>query len=374
LDSRYNTDSETTAILFSGKSPMPRSLYASQRAKIFQLPLLGTLFILCLPFIPALSQSPEVSPAPTVSEPTVSEPTVSEPTVSEPTLPRKHNSQHLPNLIQVTPNVFSGGLPEGPEAFQELKSLGIKTILSVDGAKPDLKAADLVSMQYVHIPHGYDGIPQKTIEQLAKAISELPGPIYIHCHHGKHRSPAATAAACKASGQIDPTQAERVLQLAGTNPKYKGLVRSVKDTTLIPSEYLATIPANFPSTAQTPPLVDAMVELEHSFIKLQQLADSQWQLFTPIESSHPTTDFPHESVLLREHFEEMLRLGSNNAQPSDYQAMLSDSHQAAWRIEQMLHQPNHPRFSETHVQALRNNWNTIQSKCIECHQAYRDNR
>lgn len=78
--------------------------------------------------------------------------------------------------------------------------------------------------------------------------------------------------------------------------------------------------------------------------------------------------------MLREHFEEMLRLGSTSAQPNDYKEMLSDSHQAAWRIEQMLHQTNRHAFSETHVQALRNNWKTIQSNCIECHQAYRDNR
>lgn len=332
---------------------MPRSLYASQRANIFRLPLLGTLCILSLQCIPALSQSPEIP---------------------EPTLPQKRPSQHLPNLIQITPNIYSGGLPEGPAAFQELQTLGIKTILSVDGAKPDLEAADLVSIQYVHIPHGYDGIPQKTIEQLAKAISVLPGPIYIHCHHGKHRSPAAAAAACKASGLMNSSQAERVLQLAGTSPNYKGLVRSVKDATRIPAQHLATVSANFPSTAQTPPLVDAMVELEHSFIKLQKLADSNWQHVAPNESDNLTTDYPHESLMLREHFEEMLRLGSTNEQSNDYKEMLSASHQAAWRIEQMLHQTNRFSYSETHVQALRNNWKTIQSNCIECHQAYRDNR
>ena len=78
--------------------------------------------------------------------------------------------------------------------------------------------------------------------------------------------------------------------------------------------------------------------------------------------------------MLREHFEEMLRLGSTNEQSNDYKEMLSASHQAAWRIEQMLHQTNRLSYSETHVQALRNNWKTIQSNCIECHQAYRDNR
>lgn len=339
-------------------SPMPRPIQTPQRARIAKLPPLIAFCSLVLLYLPCFSQL-------CFSQSTAN---------SEPTLPQKLPSQHIPNLIQITPNIYSGGLPEGPAAFLELQALGIKTILSVDGAKPDLKAADQVSMRYVHIPHGYNGISKKTIEQLAKAISELPGPIYIHCHHGKHRSPAAASVACKASGLIDSSQAERVLQLAGTSPNYKGLVRAVKDATLIPSEQLATVSANFPSTAQTPPLVDAMVELEHSFIKLQKLADSQWQHVTANESDNLTTDYPHESVMLREHFEEMLRLGSTSAQPNDYKEMLSDSHQAAWRIEEMLHQTNRHAFSETHVQALRNNWKTIQSNCIECHQAYRDNR
>lgn len=342
----------------SESPPMPRPIQTPQRERITKLPRLIAFCLLVLLDLPCFSQF-------CLSQSTAN---------SEPTLPQKLPFKHIPNLIQITPNIYSGGLPEGPAAFQELQALGIKTILSVDGAKPDLEAADLVSMRYVHIPHGYNGIPQKTIEQLAKAISELPGPIYIHCHHGKHRSPAAAAAACKASGLIDSSQAERVLQLAGTSPNYKGLVRSVKDATPIPSEHLATVSANFPSTAQTPPLVDAMVELEHSFIKLQKLADSQWQHDTPNESDNLTTDYPHESIMLREHFEEMLRLGSTAAQPNDYKEMLSASHQAAWRIEEMLHQTNRHAFSETHVQALRNNWKTIQSNCIECHQAYRDNR
>ena len=56
-------------------------------------------------------------------------------------LPRKLLSNHLPNLIQVAHGIYSGGLPESPESFDELKKLGVQTILSVDGAKPDIEAA-----------------------------------------------------------------------------------------------------------------------------------------------------------------------------------------------------------------------------------------
>jgi protein tyrosine phosphatase (PTP) superfamily phosphohydrolase (DUF442 family) len=290
-----------------------------------------------------------------------------------PFLPRKLLSTHLPNLIEVAPGVYSGGLPESSESFDELKKLGIKTVLSVDGAKPNVDAADNVGLRYVHIPHGYDGIPTPTVERLAKAISELPGPIYIHCHHGKHRSPAAAAAACKAQGMIDQFQAEAVLKLAGTNRNYKGLYQAVKDTELISTDRLAVVSSEFPSVAPIAPLVDAMVHLEETFTHLQQLSESDWN----VAKLNSPTDYPNESLLLREHFEEMLRLEVTKTYPGEFTQMLEASQIAAWRLENMLHQPlarNSEQLSKEHIEALRNNWVIIKSQCIQCHQAYRDNR
>lgn len=288
-------------------------------------------------------------------------------------LPRKLLSTHLPNLIQVAPGVYSGGLPESPESFDELKKLGVQTILSVDGATPDIEAAKNVGLRYVHIPHGYDGIPTQTIERLAKAISQLPGPIYFHCHHGKHRSPAAAAAACKAQGIIDQVQAEAVLKLAGTNRNYKGLYQAVKDTELFSVDRLAVVSSDFPSVAPIAPLVDAMVHLEETFTHLQQLSEADWNL-AKLKSP---TDYPNESLLLREHYEEMLRLEVTKSYPSEFNEMLQASQLAAWRLENMLHQPiakNSEQLSNVHIEALRINWAIIKNQCVQCHQAYRDNR
>ena len=117
-------------------------------------------------------------------------------------LPAKIETLHLPNVVVVHPNVISGGLPESDLAFQELRSLGVKTVISVDGMKPDTLAAKKCGLRYVHLPHGYNGVPPQRIAELAKAVSTLDGPIYIHCHHGKHRSPAAASVACFAAGLI----------------------------------------------------------------------------------------------------------------------------------------------------------------------------
>src|SRR5262245_48277837 len=125
--------------------------------------------------------------------------------------PRKLAALHLPCAIEIHPQVISGGLPEGEAAFQDLAALGIKTIISVDGATPDVATAKKHGLRYVHLPHGYDGISAARAAELAKAVRDLPGPIYIHCHHGKHRSPAAAAVACVAAGLTDASDAELIL-------------------------------------------------------------------------------------------------------------------------------------------------------------------
>jgi protein tyrosine/serine phosphatase len=60
-------------------------------------------------------------------------------------------------------------------------------------------------------------ISQERTKELAKADRELAGPIYLHCHHGKHRSPAAAVVACVTAGLILPHAALPILRTAGTS-------------------------------------------------------------------------------------------------------------------------------------------------------------
>src|SRR5688572_16858773 len=79
------------------------------------------------------------------------------------------------NLFVLGTNVYSGSTPEGEEGFAALEKLGVKTIISVDGAKPDVALAKKYGMRYVHLPHGYDGISTNLQLHLVKVGEELPG-------------------------------------------------------------------------------------------------------------------------------------------------------------------------------------------------------
>src|SRR5262245_41464410 len=47
----------------------------------------------------------------------------------------------LHNVCRVSGKLISGGVPEDDEGFASLHKLGVKTIISVDGARPDVERA-----------------------------------------------------------------------------------------------------------------------------------------------------------------------------------------------------------------------------------------
>src|ERR1043165_5471955 len=68
----------------------------------------------------------------------------------------------LKNVLRLSEKIYSGGAPEGDAGFLVLKKLGVKTLATVDGAKPDVARAKSLGMRYFHFPCGYDGSPVPT--------------------------------------------------------------------------------------------------------------------------------------------------------------------------------------------------------------------
>src|SRR5262245_9667583 len=82
--------------------------------------------------------------------------------------PERLDIRGTENSFRVSPRIYSGGEPRGAEAFAALKKLGVKTVISVDGAAPDVEAARKVGIRYVHLPIGYDGIPREQSVRIIK--------------------------------------------------------------------------------------------------------------------------------------------------------------------------------------------------------------
>lgn len=277
-------------------------------------------------------------------------------------LVEKISSSNLTNPVRIHSKVISGGLPENDAAFKELSDRGIKTIISVDGAKPDVEAAQKYGMRYVHLPHGYDGIPPERSLELAKAVHDLNGPIYIHCHHGKHRSPAAAAVACVGAGLINKDEAASVLAIAGTSENYRGLFQTVDQAKLIRQDVLKDLQPDFSPVAKLPAMAEAMVAIEHVFDHLKAIEKAGWK--TP--ENQPALLPDHEALLLREHFTEFLRMKEVTQTASDLAVMSREAESLCLTLEDAVREERFDPQEATRLLSL------ISTNCKNCHQQFRD--
>ena len=271
----------------------------------------------------------------------------------------------LPNAHRLHANVIAGGQPDGEAGFQSLSSLGVRTIISVDGAKPNVGLAKKHGMRYVHLPHGYDRISGERAMQLAKAVSDLPGPVYVHCHHGKHRSPAAAAVACVGAGYLNRTEGAELLARMGTSLDYRGLHEAVASARRI--EDLKDQPVEFREVVEVPPIQAAMVGLEHRYEQLAEIQRAGWR--TP--SGHPDLSPVHEALLLREQLTELLRAERTAGRTPDFLAILEHSVAATISLQSQLRHSLESRSVDQKSQ-LTDTLASIQQDCRQCHQRHRD--
>jgi len=248
----------------------------------------------------------------------------------------------LRNLLEPTPNVFCGGEPQESDDFAALARLGVRTVVSVDGVRPNLELASRHGLDYVHIPIGYDGVDLHAQRSLMRLVQDHTEPIYIHCHHGRHRGPAAAAIFCRAMGDFDSDQAIRFLKRAGTDPLYTGLYRDVREFK-IPAKDIP-LPA-LVSAAEVESLAAEMGEIDRIFDRLSKEVRAE------------------DTLLLLEAFREAAR---NLDQHSSAEDKLLASMESAVADCRELHE------AQRHAAEQRITLERISLRCAECHKQFRD--
>ena len=272
------------------------------------------------------------------------------------------NAPGITNFYQLTDHIYSGSAPEGEAGFAALKELGIQTIISVDGAKPDVELAKRYGLRYVHLPIGYDGVPTEQGNRLAKAAVTLPGPIYIHCHHGLHRGPSAAAVACMATAGWTPQQALAWLDLAGTSTNYPGLFKTVAAFQPPSPKVLKKTSGKFPEISPISPLADVMVDIDGRVDNLKLIQKSGYH--TP--TTHPDLDPANEAMLLNEQFKELLRSPLMEQRNDDFRTRLTNAEEAANTFHlSLLITP----FDATRADAA---FQRVNDSCAACHVKYRN--
>jgi protein tyrosine phosphatase (PTP) superfamily phosphohydrolase (DUF442 family) len=258
--------------------------------------------------------------------------------------------------MRVTERIYSGSEPHGEEGIASLKELGVKTIVSVDGAKPAVETARKYGMRYVHIPIGYDGVPQEAGQSLARLMREAPTPIYVHCHHGKHRGPAAAAVACVAAGDMTGKEALAILVRAGTSMDYAGLWRDVEAYT--PPRADAKLPA-LVEVAEVGSFTAAMAQVDRAFDNLKLCRDSKWT----VPPDHPDLVPAQEALLLQEGLHEAGR-NAGDDYVEQFKALLAAAEEQAIELRAALQARDANRATAIAAQ--------VEQACKQCHTKYRD--
>ncbi len=254
-----------------------------------------------------------------------------------PTGPRPTTGLH--NLRYLTARVLSGSSPDGADGFASLKRLGVRTLVSVDGATPEVELAARCGLRYVHLPVGYDGIPPAQLARIAKALRDLPGPIYLHCHHGKHRGPAAATSALVCLGELSPDDAVRAMRDAGTDPRYAGLLGLPHTLRPLSAGDLDRVPSDFPAQAPTADLTQRMVQIDATWERLKARPDAA------------------AALQLQEHYREARRLTEVARRGVAFTARLAEAEAAAGRLG----------ASPTPREVTAS-----QKLCVQCHAKFRD--
>lgn len=271
--------------------------------------------------------------------------------------PTEKDHPDLHNLLQITDKVYSGGEPENEAAFAELFELGVKVIVSVDGATPNQELAQKYGMRYVHIPIGYDGITAEAVKSFARAADELDETTYVHCHHGTHRGPAGAAAICVARGDCDGETAMKILQKAGTSKKYPGLWRDVKGYHRPPAgQPLPTLVA----VAKIDSVPKAMAKLDRAADNLTLSQEAGWT----VPKDHPDLVPGEEAHRVVEGLQDAQQHLAGKLDNAELRGWLSEAIEASRQFESAL------RTGQLNDATAR--FTAVQQACSRCHAKYRN--
>ena len=273
----------------------------------------------------------------------------------------------LENVYQYNERIYGGSGPHTADNFAELKQLGIGMVISVDGATPKVELAEAEGLQYVHIPIAYGGINRAARLQLVKAYSETSDRIYVHCHHGKHRGPAAIASMLVGVGELDAEEGNRVLQEVGTSKNYQELYKAVRNARVISQDELKDAEP-LVSMATVSDFTQAMAMMDVHWDHLKQIRKSGWVT----TKEHPDIDPAHEALLLHEYFRELVRQDSEADYSAEDAALLEKFRyylggalELSAELESGLRQGAESEYLEFKFQALK-------QSCVNCHEVYRN--
>lgn len=273
-------------------------------------------------------------------------------------LPHAEDLPGVHNVLPVTPNIVSGSQPHGEEGFKTLKEMGVEVIVSVDGATPQVDLARKHGLRYVHVPIGYDGISDDAQAAFKRVMQDFGSKkLFFHCHHGKHRGPAAAAVACREAGVLTEEQALDFMRSAGTSSDYGGLWKEI--TAFQPTPPTKELPV-LVEVAEVESVAAAMATMDRIYDHLVLCEKAGWKA----PPGHADLDPKQQALLLEESLHESARLLKKDEYDARFREMLKASENLARDLKQQIAANQTAEASAT--------FKTVKKACNQCHAEYRN--
>jgi protein tyrosine phosphatase (PTP) superfamily phosphohydrolase (DUF442 family) len=270
----------------------------------------------------------------------------------------------LHNVVAYHEQFLSGGVPEGEAGFDTLAAMGVKTIISVDGAEPDVQAARAHGLRYIHLPIGYNGFDEQRKRELVRATRDAMqvGPVYIHCHHGKHRSAGAAGTVAVSLGWATADEMIDRMKVSGTAPSYKGLYACTSNAVVLETAAIAAVPADFPEISKPTSFVKGMVEMDVIVDHLKAIENAGWE----VPADHPDLVPVAEAGRLADLFRVHAESDRSKNGPADFREEMLEANVLAQSLEDML------AAEKRDSQQLSAQLKLINASCKHCHVTFRD--
>lgn len=288
------------------------------------------------------------------------------PSIAPPALtddkPRDYAGLH--NVVTYHEGFYSGSVPEGEAAFDTLAAMGVKTIISVDGAETEVEQAAARGIRYIHLPIGYNGFDEARKLELVRATRDAmkDGPVYMHCHHGKHRSAGAAGAVAVSLGWLTNEQALGRMKVSGTAPSYKGLYACTASAGMLSADVIDAVSGDFPANHKPQGFVKSMVDIDVAMENLKAIEKNGWKAPKELANISPAAEAGKLADLLR-FLDSDARTRSK---PAEFAHMLKDNDARASKLEDLL------AAGETDVKKLSDQFKLVAASCKDCHVKFRD--
>ena len=266
-------------------------------------------------------------------------------------------------VVAFQDDLFSGSKPEGERGMHSLKKLNVSSIICVDGVAPDVDRAREYGIKTIHVPLKYNSPNKTQILDLSSAfmMNRVDGNVYIHCHHGKHRSAAAAALVSIALGLSNAQEMKERMQVAETSQHYTGLWEAVEQQQSINIFDVVENEKIFPSVVNPKGMTAQMVAIDEALDRLLLVKQSKWL----IPESHPDLAPAADAGMIAETFRSMQLEKESPLLKKNFTDLIINAFHEASGLEQAL------KTETIDVELFDEYLHSVEQSCIHCHNAWR---